>query len=398
MRKGFVIAGLWMLGLASASAADAPRPLRIGFLADLSGPSASGNGSASTDAGRMAVEEFGGAVLGRPIEIIAGDFQGKPDIGVNIAREWFDRQDVSAVVNMNNSALAIAMQTMATARDKVLMFTAASSSDLTGKACSQVSTQWILDTYTLGHAAVAGNLTEGFKRWGFISVDYTFGQRLEADATDAIRAAGAQVVGSVRHPYGVSDFSSFILQAQAANPDVIVLANATADTSAAIKQMREFGVDLPIVPLLFLTTDIQSIGLENLKNVRFVDQFYWDTDDKTRAWSKRFFDRNKAMPSSVQADGYRSVMHYLQAVQAAGTDEAKAVVAKMKELPINDAIGSGGWIREDGRVMRDLTLYEVKSPAESKYPWDYEKPLAKISADKAYRPLDRLECPFLSKP
>jgi branched-chain amino acid transport system substrate-binding protein len=382
---------------APSGAQQQPEPLKIGFLADLSGSTASGNGNGATEAGRMAVEDFGGTVLGRPIVLLSRDFQGKPDIGINIAREWLDVEKVKAIVNINNSTLALAVQNLAVERGGILMFTGAASSDLTGTGCSPNSTQWIIDTYALGHGAAKANVPKGLKKWAFITVDYAYGKRLEADTTAAVLAAGGSVVASVRHPAGVADFSSFVLQVQASAPDVLALANSTSDTANAVKQAREFGLTMPIVPLLLLTTDIHSLGLSSLSNVRFLDQFYWDTDQSTRAWSKRFFERTKAMPSSVQADGYRAVMHYLQSVQAAGTEEASAVMKKMKELPLDDAIGKGGWIREDGRVMRDLKLYEVKPPTDSKYPWDYQKAIGTIQANDVYRPLAEGGCPFLQQ-
>lgn len=392
--------GLWTaLGVSwagSASAAD-PAPVRIGFLTDLSGPSAIDDGQGSIDAARMAIADFGGEVLGRPIKLVVGDHQNKPDVGLSIAKRWYTEEGVDAIMDVNNSAIALAIQQLTRDQDRVFLITGASSSQLTGKACSPNSVQWLTDTYSLARSVVLPIIQDGGKSWYFLTVDYAFGHTLEHDASGVVTGAGGSVVGTTKYPYGSTDYSAYLVQAQASGAQVLGFANSGQDMENAVKQAREFGLKLRLVPLLGLIMDVHSVGLDEMQGVRFSDAFYWDLNDATRAWSKRFFEKEKHMPTALQVDAYRAMWHYLQAIKETETTEGRAVVAKMEQMPIKDVLGDGGWIRGDGRVIRDLHYVEVKSPAESKYPWDYYRVIRDIPADQIYRPLSESECPLVRK-
>ncbi len=379
---------------ASAGASD--DIVRIGFLSDLNGPSAVDDGEGSIDGARMAIEDIGGKVLGKPVELVVADHQHKPEIGLSLALHWLDVDHVSAIMDVNNSAIALGVQKLVRDHNKIFLITGAASSDLTGKACSPNSVHWLNDTYALSHAAVRAVDSEGDKSWYFLTVDYAFGHGLEQEAFAQVKADSGQVMGQVHHPIGTHDFSSFLLQAQASGAKNLALANSAQDTEATIKQAREFGLQQRIVPLMLFLADIHALGQDIMAGVQFVDNFYWDMDDKTRAWSKRFFERNHFMPGNMNANAYSAVAHYLQAIKAAGTIDATEVMKQMKANPIRDALGDGGYVRADGRVIRDLYLFEVKSTKESKYPWDYYKLVRRIPADNAYRPIAEGGCPFIT--
>lgn len=381
---------------ASAGVASA-QPLRIGFLTDMNGPSAIDDGPGSITAARMAIADFGGKVLGRPIELLTGDHHNKPDIGLSTAKEWYTVDGVDAIMDVNNSAVALGIQALTRDLNKVFLITGASSSLLTGKNCTPNSVQWLTDTYSLSRAAVLPTIADGGRSFYFLTVDYAFGHALERDATSVLEANGGTVVGDTKYPYGSTDFSANLLQAQASGAQVLMFANSGQDMENAVKQAREFDLKMRLVPLLMLIMDVQSDGLAAMQGTRFADVFYWDLNDKTRAWSKRFFEAEHHMPTALQVDAYRATLHYLQAVKAAETTEAKAVVRQMKKDPIEDVLGDGGTIREDGRVIRDMYYFQVKSPAESKYPWDYYKLLHKIPAASIYRPLSESECPLVKQ-
>jgi branched-chain amino acid transport system substrate-binding protein len=377
--------------------ATATEPLRIGFLTDMSGPSAIDDGPGSITSARMAVADFGGSVLGRQIEIVTGDHHNKPDVGLATAKQWFTQDGVDAIMDVNNSAVALSIQSLVRDMDKVFLITGASSSLLIGKNCSPNSVQWLTDTYSLSRSAVLPTLADGGKNWFFLTVDYAFGHSLENDATHLLEANGGKVVGDVNHPYGITDFSSFLLQAQASGAQVLGFANSGQDMENAVKQAHEFDLKMRLVPLLMLIMDVHSIGLDAMQGTRFADAFYWDLNDHTRAWSKRFFEAEKHMPTALQVDAYRSVWHYLSAVKEAGTTEGKIVVQQMKKDPIKDVLGDGGTIREDGRVIRDMHYFEVKSPAEAKYDWDYYRLIRDIPASQVYRPLSESQCPLVKQ-
>jgi branched-chain amino acid transport system substrate-binding protein len=397
IRPALVRCALCGLVAWAAIAAAEAEPLRIGFLTDMNGPSAIDDGPGSITAARMAISDFGGSVLGRPIELLTGDHHNKPDIGLATAKEWFTVDGADAIMDVNNSAVALGIQGLAREQDKVFLITGASSSLLTGKACSPNSVQWLTDTYSLSRAAVMPTLADGGKSWYFLTVDYAFGHALEKDATSVIQANGGTLIGDAKHPYGTTDFSAFLIQAQASGAQVLGFANSGQDMENAVKQSREFGVKMRLVPLLMLIMDVHSVGLEAMQGTRFADVFYWNTNDLTRAWSKRFFAAENHMPTALQVDAYRAMLHYLKAIKAAGTTEGKAVVQQMKKDPIKDVLGDGGTIREDGRVIRDMHYFEVKSPAESKFEWDYYRLIREIPASQIYRPLSESECPLVEK-
>ena len=375
--------------------------VRIGVLNDQSGLYADITGQGSVLAARMAIEDFGGKVLDKPIEVIFADHQNKPDIGAALARQWFDRDGVDMITDVPNSAVALAVQGVAKEANRVHINSGAASTDLTGKQCSPVGIHWAFDTYAMASGTGKTLVQQGGKTWFFITADYAFGHALERDTTKFIVDGGGQVLGSVRHPLSTADFASFLLQAQASKAQVIGLANAGGDTINSIKQGAEFGITAggqKIAALLTHFPDVHALSLKVAQGLVVTESYHWDLNDETRAWFKKFVARNNGRPPSlIHAGTYGGVLHYLKAVKAAGTDEAKAVVAKMKELPIDDFYTKGARIREDGRVMRPFYLMEVKKPEESKYPFDYYKLLATIPAEAAARPLADGNCEFVKK-
>jgi len=390
-----VLIGLAATVPALAQAQEAP--IRIGYLTDVGGPSSSNDGPAGVDAARMAIEDFGGTVLGRRIELLVGDHQGKVDIGAGITRRWLDVDGVDAVMDMNNSAIALAANNLVLAKNKILLATAAASDSLTGKDCSPNLVQWLPDTYS-NSRTIASLLTKsGLDTWFFVSVDYALGHALVNSASQAIAENGGKVLGAVKHPLGTSDFASLLLQAQASNAKVLAIASPGADMANLVKQSHEFGLKMKTAVFLLYIMEVHSLGLADTAGIEFVDTFYWDLDDKTRAWSKRFFDRNGKMPTAPQVNAYEGLYHYLKAIKAARTIDTQAVMKQMKELKVDDATGASGYVREDGRVIRDMHLFEVKSSKESKYPWDYFKKIGTLPGDQAYRSLADGKCSFVMK-
>ena len=400
-RLGILPLALTLLALSASYVSAEPKisddVVKIGILNDQSGPYADLAGPGSVEAARMAIEEFGGKVLGKKIELVFADHQNKADIGLAKAREWFDRDGVDMVADFSNSSVGFAVQTLAKDRDRVALI-AAASADFTGKACTSTSAQWIYTSYSNGYG-LAKNLTEaGYDSWFLVTVDYAFGQAFANDIRKAVTERGGKVLGEVRHPLGTSDMSSYLLQAQASKAKVIAFASAGADMVTGIKQAAEFGISgqALVAPAVFIT-DVHALGLASAKGLKFISAFYWDRTDETRAWSKKFFDRRKAMPTMTQAGIYSAVRHYIRAVEAAQTDEGNAVMAKMKELPVQDMFTGNGKVREDGLMLHDMYLIEVKSPSESKGPWDYYKILATIPADKIFPSLEESTCPLVKK-
>jgi branched-chain amino acid transport system substrate-binding protein len=394
----------WILPLLTipmASAALAgPDAISIGVINDLSGVYADLGGQGSVVAAQIAVEEFGPKVLGKPIKILSGDHQNKPDIGSQLARRWFDVDNVDMVIDFPNSGVALAVQEVAREKKKIAIFSTAGSTDLTGKACSPTGFQWTYDNYSNTAGLAQAMVKQGFDSWYFLTVDYTFGISLENEASRALTAAGGKTLGSARHPLNTADFSSFLLTAQASKAKVIALASAGGDVINAIKQSGEFGIaqggQTLVAPVTFIT-DVHALGLPVAQGLTFVTGYYWDLDDNTRSFAKKFFERRKAMPSMAQAGVYSGVLHYLKAIAAAGTDNAEAVASKMRELPVRDAFTQTGTVRADGRMVHDMYLVQVKKPSESKAPWDYYKVLATIPADAAFRPLAESTCPLVKK-
>jgi branched-chain amino acid transport system substrate-binding protein len=383
-----------------ASAQVSGDAVKIGVLNDQSGLYADFGGRGSVIAAQMAVEDFGGKVLGKPIQVLSADHQNKPDVGSNIARQWFDQDGVDAIADLTTSSVALAVQEIGKQTGKVTMTSGAATSRLTGDACSPTGFHWAYDTVALANGTGKSVVAEGLKKWFFLTADYAFGYALEKDVSEVVKAAGGEVVGSVRHPLNTSDFSSFLLQAQGSGAEVIGLANAGGDTTTSIKQAAEFGIvagGQSLAGLLLVLSDIHALGLETAKGLVLTTGFYWDLDDESRAWSQRYYERMQRMPNMVQAGVYSSVMHYLKAVQEAGSDEGKVVAAKMKELPIKDMFARNGKVREDGRMVHDMYLARVKTPEQSKKPWDYYEIVRTIPGDQAYLPLDRSPCPLVKK-
>src|ERR1700726_373551 len=358
-----------MVVAAGAAMAEGTPPLKLGGILDMSGLYADITGSGSETAARMAVEDFGGEVLGRKIEILAADHLNKADLAANIARDMIDNQGVEMIYDVAASATALAAGEIAKARNKIIMYSGPGSIRLSNEACGPYTVHYVFDTFAQANVTGLATVKQGLDTWFFLTADYAFGQDLEKDTTNVVLKTGGKVLGSVRHPLNTSDFSSYLLQAQSSKAKVVGLANAGGDTINAIKQAAEFGLTKggqKLSPLLAFVTDIDSVGLEPAQGLLLSEAFYWDLNDDTRAFSKRFMERIKRVPSSVQAGTYSSVMHYLKAVKAAGTTDSAAVMKIMKDTPINDMFAKNGHIREDGRMVHDMYLFEVKTPSESK--------------------------------
>ena len=361
----------------------------IGVLTDLSGPYADSGGKGSVVAAQMAARDFGGAVKGKPIEIVSADHQNKPDVAATIARRWFDVDKVDAVVDLPVTAIAFAVQTVAKEKRKTILITAAATSDLTAKSCAPTSTHWADDTQALTAGTAKAVVQQGGKTWYFITVDHVFGHALQRDASKVIEANGGKVLGASRHPIGATDYSSLLLQAQSSGADVVGLASVGGDLINLIKQAHEFGLasKQTLTGFLVYITDIHTLGLAVAQKLTFSAGFYWDQSDASRAFAKRFFDEVGIMPTKNHAEIYTSVLHYLRAVDAAGTDEAVAANQAMRRMPV-DYFGRPATVRQDGRVLYDLTLYRVKTPEESKGPWDYYAPVRTVPKDEAFLPMN----------
>jgi len=400
------LAGAAVLSMAltagSASAQISGDVVKIGVLTDMSSIYADINGMGAVEAVRMAIEDFGGTVSGKKIEIVFADTQNKPDIGVTVGGRWFDIEGVDVIAGASSSAVSLAIQTLAAAKNKVFLASDPASSDITGKACNANTVHWVYDTYALAKGTGSAAVKAGGDTWFFITADYAFGYALERDVSTVVRDSGGKVLGTVRHPLNTSDFSSFILQAQSSKSKIIGLANAGGDTINSIKQAAEYRIvqsGQKLAGLLVFVSDIHSLGLEIAQGLQLTEAFYWDRTDESRAWSKRWGDRFKnRRPTSVQAGFYSSVLHYLKAVQALDSDApGDKVVAKMKEMPTSDPLFGKGSIRIDGRKMHDMYLFEVKKPSESKGAWDYYQLIRAIPADEAFRPLDQGGCKLAQK-
>ena len=399
-----ILSGAFACMLAvSASAALAqgkPPPLKIGGILDMSSLYADITGPGSETAAKMAVEDFGGEVLGRKVEVVVGDHLNKADLAANIARDMIDNQGVEMIFDVAASATALAAGEIAKARGKIIMFNGPGSIRLSNEACGPYTVHYVFDTFAQANVTGLAAVKSGLDTWFFLTADYAFGQDLEKDTTNVVVKTGGKVLGSVRHPLNTSDFSSFLLQAQASKAKVIGLANAGGDTINAIKQAAEFGLarsGQKLSPLLAFVTDIDSVGLDTAQGLLLAEAFYWDLNDDSRAFTKRFMERTKRVPTSAQAGVYSSVTHYLKAVKAAGTTDSAAVMKVMKETPINDMFAKNGRIREDGRMVHDMYLFEVKKPSESKGRWDDYKLLATVPGNEAFQPLENSRCPLVKK-
>ena len=365
--------------------------VKIGVLTDMNGPAATATGAGSVTAAQMAVEDFGGKVLGKPVTVIIGDHQDKADIGASIARRWYDNEQVDLIVDVPVSAVGLAVQNVANEKKRMFIAHSTGSADFHGKFCSPYAMQWVFDTRALAVGTAQAVVKRGGDSWFFITDDYAFGHALERDASAMIVKNGGKVVGSVRPPFATPDLSSFILQAQASKAKIIGIAGGPPNNMNEIKTAGEFGVlkgGQQMAGLLVLITDIHSLGLPAAQGLLLTTSFYWDMDEKTREWSKRYFAKMKQMPTMWQAGVYSSVMTYLNAVKESGTDEPLKVAAKMREKPVEDFFSRNGKLRDDNLMVHDLVLVQVKSPEESKYPWDYYKVLTTISGDDAFGPPD----------
>jgi branched-chain amino acid transport system substrate-binding protein len=368
--------------------------VRIGVLTDLSGFLSDMTGQGAATAVRMAVEDFGGKVLNKPIEVLVADNLNKPDVAGNQARTWFDTKQVDMIIDLGNSATALSAAQVAAAKNRVAIATSPGTTRLTNENCSPTTVHYAYDTYALAAGTVNTLVKQGLDSWYFLTIDFAGGHSIEKDASDTVKARGGKVLGAVRHPMDTNDFSSYILQAQASKSKVVGFATAGQSAINAIKTAGEFGLGKTkaLAGLYVFISDVHSLGLEVAQGMYVTTGFYWDRDEESRKWSRRFFGKTKRMPTMIQAADYSATMHYLKAIQAAGTDDSAAVIKKMKETPINDFFAKNGRIRVDGRMMHDMYLAQVKKPSESKYPWDYYSIKAVIPAQEAFQPLAKGSC------
>lgn len=373
--------------------------VRIGVLSDMSGLYADTAGKGSVEAAKMAVEDFGGTVLGKKIEVLSADHQNKADIGATRARTWFDRDNVDALVDLNNTAVSIAVYNLAKERNKLILNTAAASDVLTNEHCIPTAIHYTYDTYAFASGAAHGLMSQGKKDWYILAVDYAFGKTAANTITQMIEGGGGKITGKTFYPLGANDFSSFILQAQSSKSPVVTLVSAGADTVNAIKAASQFGLTpkQTLVPQIMFISDVHSLGLKLAQGMVFATAFYWDRTPETRAWAERFKKRMNAMPSMIHAGTYSAVTQYLKAIEAAKTDDGLAVAKQLKSMKLDDMFAQGGHIREDGRMVHDMYLAQVKTPAESKGPWDYYKILSTIPGDKAFKPLSQSTCSLVKK-
>ncbi|QDP22387.1 ABC transporter substrate-binding protein [Bradyrhizobium cosmicum] len=390
-------AGL-LAGFAIAPALAQQTPLKIGVLSDFSSVYSDIGGQGNVEATKMAIEDFGGQMFGKPIDMVSADVLNKPDVASTIARKWWETESVDMIIDLPTSATALAVMELSKQYEKIMIVTDAASSDITGKSCSPYTAHWTYDTYSNAHTVGSAIVKNGGDTWFFLTADYVFGHSIERDTGDVVKAAGGKVLGSVKHPLNTADFSSFLLQAQASKAKIIGLANGGGDTINAIKQAGEFGIvagGQNLAAIVMFISDVHSLGLKLAQGLIITEAYYWDLNDKTRAFGKRFMERMKRMPTMNQAATYSAALHYLKAVQAAGTKDTKTVMAKMRELPVKDAFTDNGILREDGRMVHSMFLFQVKKPEESKGPWDYYKLLAEVPADQAFRPLKDGGCPLV---
>ena len=403
MRSLFKAVAVWLCVAATSAAAQpsdgsSSEPIRLGLILDMSSVYSDVTGSGSETAARMAVEDFGGKLLGRPIEVLVADHQNKADIAAAVASKWFDVERVTALLDVAASSPALSVMNVAKTRDKIVLLSGPGATSITNESCIPTAVHWAYNTYALAHTTGQAIVRQGGNSWFFITADYTFGHQLEADTSAVVKAEGGTVLGDARAPIGTADFSSYLLQAEQSKAQVIGFANAGTDLVNAIKQAAEFGLTRSgqkIAGLLVYINDVNSLGLQATQGMMLSSAFYWDMNDGSRQWSRRFFDRLHKMPNMSQAGVYSSTMHYLQAVQAAGTTETGAVMRKMREMPVDDFFAHNGRIRADGLMVHDMYLFQVKQPSESKGPWDDYKLVATIPGDQAFQPLSESKCPLV---
>jgi branched-chain amino acid transport system substrate-binding protein len=411
-RAALVSGALLFLVAGTALAQPASKPkatkisddvIKIGVLTDLSGVYSDVAGQGSVTAAQMAIADATGGtgkLLGKTVELVTADHQNKADIASSKARTWFDVEKVDGIFDLTNSSAALAVQELGKAKSKMVVISGAASTALTGKNCSPTGIHWMYDTYSLATGTGAAVLKEGGDSWYFLTADYAFGHSLEADTTTIVKSKGGKVLGASRHPLSTSDFSSYLLQAQSSGAKILGLANAGGDLINSVKQAKEFGLTdsgIKLAGLLVFITDVHSLGLEATQGMYLTEGFYWDMDDKTRAWSKGFFDKMKKQPTMVHASVYSSLYNYLKAVEAIGTDDAAAVMQHLRSITINDPIIRNGKLRENGLLVHDMYLFQVKKPSESKKAWDYYALKQIIPGEQAYKPLAQSECPLVKK-
>jgi branched-chain amino acid transport system substrate-binding protein len=385
--------------LATAAHAEmSGNAVKVGVLTDQSGVFSSLAGKGSIVAAEMAIKDFGDK-LGVPVELLSADHQNKADVGTQIARQWYDVEGVDLIVDVPNSSVVLAVQELAREKDRVLIASGSGTAALTNDSCSPNGIHWTWDTYAVAVSTGKAMVQQGGDKWFFLTADYAFGHTMQKDVTAVVEGAGAKVVGSVVAPLNTADFSSYLLQAPAAGANVIALANGGTDTINSLKQAQEFGLtqQARLAGLAIFLTDVHSIGLDAAQGLYLTTGFYWDRTDESRAWAKRFFDIHGAMPTMSQAGVYSAVTHYLNAIAKAGNDSAKPVIAEMKATPVNDFFAQNGVIREDGRMVHDMYLAQVKTPAESTGAWDYYKILGTVPGDEAFRPLSESACPLVKE-
>ena len=383
---------------ANAQAQQPSLPLKIGVLADFASVYSDIGGQGNVEATKIAIEEFGGQMFGKPIELVTADALNKADVAATITRKWYEAENVDMIIDMPTSATALAGMEMSKQFEKIMIVTDAASSDITGKSCSPYTAHWTYDTYGNAHTVGSAIVKQGGDSWYFITADYLFDHSIERDTGDVVRAAGGRIVGSSKHPLNTADFSSFLLQAQASKAKIVGLANGGGDTINTIKQASEFGIvagGQKLAGIVMFISDIHSLGLKMAQGLIITEAYYWDLNDRTRAFGKKFYDKMKRMPTMNQAATYSATLHYLNAVKAAGTRATKPVLAKMRETPVRDAFTDNGVLREDGRMVHSMFLLEVKKPEESKAPWDYYKVLAEVPGEQVFRPMKDGGCQYV---
>ena len=379
---------------APASAQISGDVIKIGFITDISGVYSDIDGQGGAEAIKFAIADMGGAINGKKIELVVADHQNKADVAASKSREWFDQQGVDVLIGGTNSGTALAMAKVASEKKKVFIENGAGSARLTNEECSPYTVHYAYDTVALAKGTGSAVVKQGGKSWFFLTADYAFGHSLESDTSNVVKASGGTVVGSVKHPLGASDFSSFLLQAQTSKAQIIGLANAGGDFINSVKAANEFGITktAKLAGLLVFINDVHSLTPKLTQGMYLTDSWYWDTNDETRKFAKRYFEKQKKMPSSLQAADYSSALQYLQAVKAAGSDDADKVMAQLRKMKFNDVFQKNGYLRADGRVVHDMYLYQVKTPAESKYPWDYYKLVQTIPAEQAWTTKAESKC------
>jgi branched-chain amino acid transport system substrate-binding protein len=396
-----IVLGIALAMAGQAMAQPSTDPVKIGVIVDMAGPYSAFGGPGVVLAVKMAVNDFGGKVLGRPIEVLSADYLNKIDITAARAREWYDRSKVDMIIESTDSSSALMLQRLGTEKKKLTIFAGSGTSRLTNEECSPYGIHYVYDTYALANVTGKALTKAGADSWYFITVDYAFGHSLQADATKAIESQGGKVLGSVKHPAAPSDFGAYLMQAKSQNTKVVGLANAGSDLQNALRQASEFGLGGPgkqiMAPFYIFETDIKGVGLNRVQGAQFTTGFYWDRTDETRAWSRRFFEQHKAMPTMIQAGAYSATLHYLKAIAAAGTSATEPVIEKMKATPVKDFFAENGKIRADGRMVHDMYFVETKMPSESKGPWDLLKVKQVVPGEQAYRPLSDSVCPLVKK-